>query len=172
MKTYVTFEYFDANVASVYRAIRRSSIAGELPETEYDRFRLRFQDDESRVDELREIVGQIQVMVDNGLIYTLRDERQAFALPAKDRRLARAFFRGKPDGVLRLYCLQLPDDVLVLCGGGVKDAKNVQDSPDVIPHFQFANRLAIGLNDRLNQEVKPLTYQRIEEILESETIEL
>lgn len=36
---------------------------------------------------------------------------------------------------LRLYCIRISDDLLILGNGGVKSSQKVQDSPDAYPSF-------------------------------------
>lgn len=42
-------------------------------------------------------------------------------------------------GPLRLYCYRFNDQALLLCGGGIKSAQTIQESPDCLPHFTLMN---------------------------------
>ncbi len=60
---------------------------------------------------------------------------------------------GIEDFGLRLYCIRVNDEALILLNGGRKTAQSVQNCPNCFPHFQFADKLttafynAIYLND-------------------------
>ena len=43
---------------------------------------------------------------------------------------------------LRLYCIRVSDEIVILLNGGVKTSQRVQDSPDLIGKFRFANRVS------------------------------
>lgn len=48
-------------------------------------------------------------------------------------------------GPLRLYCYRFDDRNLLVCGGGIKTAQTVQDSPDCLPHFNLMNHVVKAL---------------------------
>ena len=48
-------------------------------------------------------------------------------------------------GPFRLYCYRLDDRNLLLCGGGLKTAQTVQESPDCLPHFTLMNHVVRAL---------------------------
>ena len=43
---------------------------------------------------------------------------------------------------LRLYCIRLSEEIVILANGGLKTSQTVQDSPDIWPKFNFANKMA------------------------------
>jgi hypothetical protein len=77
-----------------------------------------------------------------------RQENRAEALPPP-RGAVEALYLDI-DNRLRLYCVRLSDEVVVLFGGGIKTASAVQDSPDVRMHFQLAQRIARALDEVLH----------------------
>lgn len=56
------------------------------------------------------------------------------------------------DNRLRLYCVRLSDEVVILLGGGIKTANSVQDSPDVRMHFHLAQRIASALDNAFREQ--------------------
>jgi hypothetical protein len=78
-----------------------------------------------------------------------RQERAVEALPPPRGVVQiREFER---DNRLRLYCMRLSDEAVILFGGGIKTAPTVQDSPDVRMHFQLAHRIAPAINEALRE---------------------
>ncbi len=73
-----------------------------------------------------------------------RPERQAHALPPPYRKLRKAQHEH-----LRLYCMRLSDQVVILFNGGVKTAETAQQCPNVKPHFDLANRLAEAIDEAI-----------------------
>ena len=70
-----------------------------------------------------------------------RYEREAHALPP--------YFEGE-GGNLRLYCIRISNDIVILGNGGVKTADTYQDSPDCKPHIE----LLLNFNFVFTQHVK------------------
>jgi hypothetical protein len=56
------------------------------------------------------------------------------------------------DNRLRLYCVRLSDEVVILFGGGIKTALSVQESSDVRMHFHLAQRIATALDEALREQ--------------------
>lgn len=176
MNIFVTFsKVAGSEHASFYSVVvHDSDVFGETPPVaEFDRFVKKYKDDKNVEDELSEVLAQIEIFKDNGVSrYHLREENKAFALPAKDRRLVSAHYLPSAEGPLRLYCILLPDDIVILCNGGRKTGETVQLSPGVRPYFSFAQTLASRLTERLAEEKPPLFWERIESILDKENIYL
>lgn len=175
MNTFVTFRYQNSadGGASIYAAVLHpSNETEEETKSEFDKFLDRYGGNTDKADDFKEILAQIDRIRDNGFDgYKLRFENAAHALPAKDRRLVSTTYLPT-DGPLRLYCILLKDNVLVLCGGGAKGGKTVQESDGVKAHFSLANKLAQKLTERIAAEANSVTYQQVEAILENETIYL
>ena len=68
-----------------------------------------------------------------------RFENDANALPPQARIMAEL---GDDYCRLRLYCVRLSDQVVILANGHLKTGRTVQDSPDLLTHFRFANKMA------------------------------
>lgn len=72
-----------------------------------------------------------------------RNEDFAQALPPKLPNYDFTQIRRLPKGFpLRLFCLKLSDQTVVLFNGGIKTSKKVKDSPDLFPHFKMAQNFA------------------------------
>lgn len=52
---------------------------------------------------------------------------------------------------LRLYCVRVSDQIVILLNGGIKTSEKVQNSPDCLAHFRFAIQVCKQL-DKLIQE--------------------
>jgi hypothetical protein len=43
---------------------------------------------------------------------------------------------------VRLYCIRVSDEIVILLNGDHKTSQKVQDCPNCFPHFKFANKVA------------------------------
>lgn len=80
-----------------------------------------------------------------------RDEEGANALPPRRgimEQFAPAFVEFSN---LRLYCVRVSDQIVILLNGGIKTSEKVQNSPDCLAHFRFAIQVCKQL-DKLIQE--------------------
>ena len=80
-----------------------------------------------------------------GTLYGAQDhffKREGYAerLPPPTYRFVES--DGELDFGLRLYCLVLSEEVVILLNGGRKTAQQLQDCPHCFPHFKFANKLS------------------------------
>ena len=69
-----------------------------------------------------------------------RFEKDAHALPAK-------WIQNK----LRLYCIRLSDEIVILGNGGIKTTRTAQDSEDLSMKFHTINRLARLINTQMRE---------------------
>ncbi|NJC28048.1 hypothetical protein [Neolewinella antarctica] len=172
MNPFVTFELvLRTENASLYTP-RYGDETGTNGDPEYKKFRDKAKLLPDQADRFAEIEAQIAKLAKRGTrSYRLRPENGAFALPAKHRPLMVSVDCAKGLG-LRLYCLLLPDDVIILCNGGLKTTNDVIHCPNVSQYFREANQILALLNEQLAGEQKPLTFTVIEEIIENETFYL
>lgn len=57
---------------------------------------------------------------------------------------------GKPNRYgLRLYCIRLSNEIVVLLNGDLKTENNPEDCPNCRRHFRFANALARRLDEAI-----------------------
>lgn len=108
----------------------------ELCET--DRFIQRFSQHEANRDDLQIIKAWIEKMgkETGALERYFRPERNASAIPIAT-------------SGLRLYCIRLSDELVILGNGGRKSSQAVQDSPDVYPAFKDMNNIYHALRASL-----------------------
>lgn len=69
---------------------------------------------------------------------------------------------------LRLYCFRLTDEIVIIANGGIKESKDVQNSPKLLPKFRFANKMAqqlLDLRQRGEIEIYGKEIMNIEEIV-------
>ena len=98
---------------------------------EFDRFIRRFDvtdEDELKSalkDDLYVIVSAIDEIVNRGAREgRFRSENNVHALPTETCGL-------------RLYCIRLHNNAVVIGNGGIKTSQKLQDSPDCYPHYQL-----------------------------------
>ena len=95
-----------------------------------------------------------------------RSENAADALPPPASIMAELTV-GHCD--LRLYCVRLTDQVVILANGGIKMSQTVQGSPDLMPAFQFANKMARQLLELIRERSIDIDGK---EIMNLEEVEL
>lgn len=99
-----------------------------------------YETDESLADDLDMLVTWIQEIGKRGArAHYFRKEDAAEALPPPARIMAELTVGYC---TLRLYCVRLSEQVVILANGGRKESQTVRDSPDVYPKFRFANKMA------------------------------
>ncbi len=77
-----------------------------------------------------------------------RFENDADALPPPARIMAEL---GDDFCRLRLYCIRLSEQVVVLVNGDLKTSRTVQESPNLLTKFRFANKMAGQLIRLMNK---------------------
>ncbi len=105
--------------------------------------------------ELQEILTLIEVIgEERGAkdIYFTRHENLATALPPSSTLLVKGIEILFYENRLRLYCIKINENIVVLFNGGIKSAQKVQDSPDLIMKFReaqtFAKRIWQAIRDK------------------------
>jgi hypothetical protein len=93
--------------------------------------------------------------VKGALPHYFRFENRASGLPPKDKVANKENVSfvdvENQNHVLRLYCLPLNKQVVILFGGGIKTADKAQDCPNVGSHFKLANKLAEAIDEAIKQ---------------------
>lgn len=101
----------------------------------YEEFYIKHQNLVGFKQDLSTILSQIrEIGLRGAKDYYFRHEGSAEALPS-------TFFGGNKSN-LRLYCLRLSENVVILVSGGVKTKLKAQDCPNVSLHFKMANSLS------------------------------
>ncbi len=126
----------------------------ELSET--DEFISRFINDVLYQNDLSKIVYWLSKIGESGSLERyFRPERGAKAIPIYP-------------STLRLYCIRVSDEILILGNGGIKSSQKVQDSPDVYPAFRIINKVEKEFRRRRSIGEITITGREIEGDLEFE----
>jgi hypothetical protein len=118
-------------------------------ETEVEKFFRKFANDQAYTPDL---VNLHDWLVDIGSNRGakpeyFRFEDSAEALPPPQR-----FLVEMPVKDLRLYCVRLSNEIVILANGGLKTAQKVQDCPDLLPKFRFVNQLANAITKMIQEK--------------------
>ncbi len=110
--------------------------------TEFDEFQKKFNVPGKNKDQLAEINRFIKTM---GNDYGALD--QYFKREGYAERLPPPYYRfvesdGETDFGLRLYCIRLTDEVVILLNGCRKTAQAVKNCSNCFEHFQLANQIS------------------------------
>jgi hypothetical protein len=110
-------------------------------QSETDAFFTRFENESALTNDLNLLVAWIQEIGRNRGAKSryFRFENDAAALPPPARIMAEL---GNSYCQFRLYCIRLSDEIVILANGGRKTSQTVQNSPELMPHFRFANKMA------------------------------
>jgi hypothetical protein len=108
--------------------------------TETEKFFTKFENNTEVEDSLNNIAVWLSLL---GQKYGakqefFRHEADAQALPPPMNKMLREVIVND----LRLYCVCISDKIVILANGGIKTSQKVQDSPDLLPHFRFANEMS------------------------------
>jgi len=74
-----------------------------------------------------------------------RFENRVSALPPPIRFL-------ETESKLRLYCMRLSENAVILFSGAVKTARTAQECPNVRPYFNQANNLSIKIDEAIREK--------------------
>ena len=121
------------------------------PYSEIEKFILRFQKDKDFDDELQNILALLKIMGnEKGAIPILfRDESAAQALPPERYHAIKQNLVHFIDAQLRLFCLRINAEIVILFNGGVKESQKTHDSPDLIAKFRLAQRFCKAINQKI-----------------------
>jgi hypothetical protein len=119
--------------------------------SEVEKFILRFQQDDKHKDELENILALLKIMGNEkgALPIFFRDESQAQALPPERYVAIKQNMLHFIDADLRLFCLRLSNEIVVLFNGGIKESQKTQDSPDLFPKFRLAQRICKTITQKI-----------------------
>lgn len=78
-----------------------------------------------------------------------RHERAAEALPSPDYHYLEVDENGQEEYGLRLYCLRLTNEVVLLLNGDIKTTEKADDCPNCGKHFRFANRVSKAIDEAI-----------------------
>ncbi|MES2701180.1 MAG: hypothetical protein V4649_00990 [Bacteroidota bacterium] len=115
---------------------------------EFEDFQVRMNQIERYRTELQKMITLISEIGENhgALVEFFRNERAAEALPQPWYHYLDVNEGGAEEYGLRLYCLRLTPDVVLLLNGDMKIAHKADDCPNCGKHFKFANQVAKAIN--------------------------
>lgn len=128
--------------------------------SETDKFLDRFMNNTDFKEDFDDILNYIEEIGERGAeAKYFRFEGKAEALPPK-------WSQNK----LRLYCIRLTDNIVILANGGIKSSQTAQDSKDLSMKFHFANKAAKELTECIMTGQIKINHEK--RILEGEELEL
>lgn len=167
MNTFATLELLERGRKATFYTVKLEHDGDADNFSETEKFYDNYSQPPEYADDLAEISNQIAVIARRGLRgIRLRAENGAFAFPSRDRNICSAMFTPNPEAPLRLYCIVVSDEVIVLCNGGAKDAHQVQHS-SIAGHFRLANQLERRLEEYLRELPGPRNREILEAALEN-----
>ena len=164
MKKFVTIKPYKAFKKVKYYTF----FVEDRMQSETEVFFSAYEHEEEFAEDLNILVTWLKEIGENkgAKTHYFRPENAAEALPPPARIMAELTI-GSCD--LRLYCVRLSEEIVILAGGGRKTSDAAQDSPDVKPKFQFANKMAKQLLKLLQERGIEINNK---EIINLEDIEL
>lgn len=151
MKQYVNLQVFKTFRKVCYYTFQ---IDGHN-QNETDKFFSKFEFNEEIGDDLFRL-NRLIITIGNqtGAIFELfRPEDQAVALPPKPSfRVNRILqIHEIEHNSLRLYCIWISEEIVILANGGIKKSQKTEDSPDLMPHFRFIKSMGKQINNLISE---------------------
>ena len=125
--------------------------------SETEKFILRFEADAQYQQDLENILALLVILGNEKGAKSrfFRDESAAQALPPEIREALRENWVQFIDAGLRLFCLRMTDEVVILLNGGIKSSQKTNDSPDLVAKFRMAQQLSKAIDKQLrNRELQ------------------
>ncbi len=147
MQTFAKIEEFYTYKKVTYYSVRIED--DELNET--DKFYERFMDDDEWTEEFADLINWIEYIgeVEGASKSLFREEQGAQALPPSRKEMNK---RGRLFEIgynLRIYCIVINEEIVILLNGGVKESQTAQESPDLVAKFRLATKLNKLINDKI-----------------------
>ena len=123
----------------------------EAAYSETEKFILRFETDAQYQYDLENILALLVILGNEKGAKSrfFRDESAAQALPPEIREALRENWVQFIDAGLRLFCLRMTDEVVILLNGGIKSSQKTNDSPDLVAKFRLAQQLSKAIDAQL-----------------------
>lgn len=124
-----------------------TAIIEDAVNSEFEDFLARMKVEPEYKDQLGKILQYIKEIGEKHGAHNahFKHERSAEALPPPYY-----IQPGKPNKYgLRLYCIRLSDEIVILLNGGLKTKNDPEKCPNCRRHFRFANALANKLNEAI-----------------------
>lgn len=160
MNTFVLELWDDEGSACTFYTVRKIDQDGEAPLNETDKFFKKFLDNGGKLEDaarillkfLTEIIGEKYGATD---AFYDRHERAAHAFPPKPKEKPVEIKRLGKNFPLRLYCLRMSPQIVILFNGGEKTAGKNRDSGFLNMSAHEADAFAKRINEAFSsQELK------------------
>ena len=147
MQTYAVIEEHYTYNKVTYYSLR----IGDEEWTETEKFYQRFMNDEIHKEEFDDLLNWIEYIGEKeGAIPQLfRHEADAQALPPERRAMEYRNMLFEIGYNLRLYCLRINKEIVILLNGGIKESQKVQNSPDLLQKFRLANVISKKVTEKI-----------------------
>lgn len=145
VKNYITLQLFKS-----FQKVNFYTFQYEKDEqTETDKFFSKFEEDMFVSEDLNNLVVWLSLIGQKygAKIDFFRHEALAQALPPPMSKMMREVIVNN----LRLYYVWVSDEIVILANGGMKTSQRVQDSPDALPYFRFANAMSKQINELIKE---------------------
>jgi hypothetical protein len=134
------------------------------PHSEMEKFILRFELDAEFQNDFENILALLVILGNEKGAKSryFRDESAAQALPPEIREALRENWVQFIDAGLRLFCLRMSDETVILLNGGIKSSQKTNDSPDLAGKFRFAQQVSKAIDLKIrNRELQVVGQQLI-----------
>jgi hypothetical protein len=134
------------------------------PYSEMEKFILRFEMEADFQNDFENILALLVILGNEkgAKCRYFRDESAAQALPPEIREALRENWVQFIDAGLRLFCLRMSDETVILLNGGIKSSQKTNDSPDLVGKFRFAQQVSKAIDLKIkNRELKVVGKQLI-----------
>ncbi len=99
--------------------------------------------------------------VEGAIPELFRDEADAQALPPEFQAIKQRQMLKELGYNLRLYCLRISRNIVILLNGGAKESQKVQDSPDLFSKFRWANQISKVITEKILRRELRLEGRRL-----------
>ncbi len=135
MKQYITLQLFKSFEKVNFYTFKFE----DSEQTETDKFFSKFEGNEFMIESVYNLtqslieIGQIE----GAKLSFFRLESSAQALPPPI-----SIWAGGIRNNLRLYCVRVNKEIVILGNGGIKSSQKAQDSAELMPYFRFINSMS------------------------------
>lgn len=145
MKSVIVIKEYKSFKKVTYYALQYE----EHNESEPNKF---FRKLENEVDYEEDITNLVQWLIEIGenrgakqYLFRIEEAAEALPPPAKQMKVLELDVEE-----IRLYCIRINDNVVILGNGGIKTTNKAQDCPNCGPHFRLINSIARQLNRKIS----------------------
>jgi len=128
---------------------------GPDPICEFEKFDSKEFENPIHIDELRVIYSTIEEIRQRGArSFYFHPEGPAEALPKVTKLMKES---NRQDFGIRLYCIHISENTVVLLNGDIKTKHNPKECPNVATHFERALKIAVKLKKAIDEKLVHFT---------------